>query len=125
MSDLVNHVAAHAPHKCKDIALQLGISQGEVDSIFSPNIGSTSNYYSTVFASWKRQKRKQYTWGYLIRVLRLPAVGCIDLAEDLLAKPNFIEGTHISILAECVCVCICVHVHEPERSGSAVIELQL
>lgn len=91
MLDLLNHVGAKAPHKCKDIGLQLKISQGELDSICTPNISSASNYYAKIFAYWKSQMRTEYSWSALISILECPAVGCSDLADVLRTK--YYKGT--------------------------------
>lgn len=86
LRDLLNLVASQAPHKCKDIGLQLKISLGELDSICTPNIANASNYYAKIFAAWKSQRRIDYSWGTLISILELPAVGCSDLADVLKTK---------------------------------------
>lgn len=87
----MNDVAAQVPHKWKDIAQQLRTTYAEVEAICPTSFGEINSHYTQIFTIWKSRKSCEYTWRYLISVLRAPAVGCNDIAENLeaiLAAPG-------------------------------------
>ena len=91
ISDLMNEVAAEIPQKWRDVGLQLGLDQNELDGIAIESPGDTNHWYSKVFTRWKNKNSAAhpYTWSTVVHVLQTPAV-----QEERLA--NMIKTRHIS-----------------------------
>ena len=84
VSDLMNEVAAKIPNKWRDVGLQLGLDQSELDGIANENPRDTNLCYSKVFTRWKNKNSAAhpYNWSTIVRALRAPAVGEERLADE-------------------------------------------
>ena len=90
LKDLMNHIAAVIPAKWRDVGIQLDISTGILDSIQNQNCRESSPHFKSfeqVFIEWSKQDSEStYTWTHIIAILREPAIGENDLADNLTAK---------------------------------------
>jgi len=91
VSDLMNEVAAKTLKKWRDVGLQLGLNQYELDGIAIENPGDTNHCYSEVFTRWKNKNsaKHPYTWSTVVDALQTEAV-----QEERLA--GIIKARHIS-----------------------------
>ena len=85
VSDLMNEVAAKIPNKWRDVGLQLGLDQSELDGIAIESPRDTNLCYSKVFTRWKNKNSAEhpYTLSTIVRALRAPAVGVERLADEI------------------------------------------
>ena len=85
VSDLMNEVAAKIPKKWRDVGLQLGLDQSELDGIAIESPGDTNLCYSRVFTHWKNKisAAHPYNWSTIVHALRAPAVGEERLADEI------------------------------------------
>ena len=74
MDDLLNMVAAKAKSSWEQVAVQLKISLGDVDSIRNAKMADAISCYTEVFKVWQRRGSPPYTWATIIDALRAPAV---------------------------------------------------
>ena len=82
MKDLANHVAAVIPNKWKQVAYQLELTRGEIDSIKSSESSAVERFMA-VMELWGKSAKLPYTWETLITALKAPAVEQAKLAIDL------------------------------------------
>ena len=82
LPDLLN-VVAHAKSSWKQVAVQLKISLGDVESIRKEHMMDAMDCYTEVFEKWRRRGSPPYTWATIINVLRAPAVDQEQLANEL------------------------------------------
>ena len=80
--DLLNEVASKAISKWKMVGLQLSIELQKLHAIEKENCDSTL-CYAAVFEIWKRTGKPPYTWATIIKALKAPAVGEMQLAIEL------------------------------------------
>ena len=90
LKDLINDIAAVIPAKWRHVGIQLGISTGILDSIQSQNCREPNPHlksFEQMFVEWSKQDSESaYTWTYIIAILRTPAIGESNLADNLTAK---------------------------------------
>ena len=79
MKDLANHVATAIPNKWKQVAYQLELTRGEIDTI-KTNESSDNERFMAVMEQWERSAKLPYTWETLITALKAPAVEEAKLA---------------------------------------------
>ena len=82
----MNYVGAKAPDKCRIIARQLGLSENEVDAMYSNPGDKPIDNFSKVFAHWKSRKRLPVTWKTLLGILKTRSVNAADLSQSLESK---------------------------------------
>ena len=82
MKDLANHVAAVVPIKWKQVAYQLELTRGEIDTIKTDESNANERFMA-VMEQWERSARLPYTWKTLITALKAPAVNETSLAREL------------------------------------------
>ena len=80
--DLANHVAAVIPGKWMQVAIQLDLTMGEIDSI-EHDRNSSFLRFMDVFEQWKKSCRQPYTWVSLITALKSTSVNEFRLARKL------------------------------------------
>ena len=87
LKDLMNEVAVKIqPSKWKRIAIQLGLSQDEID-IIKINNNDVEDCFSRTFDTWKHIVTEvPYTWSSVLSVLRSPCVKEETVAGDLEEK---------------------------------------
>ena len=83
MDDRLNMVAAKAKSSWEQVAVQLKISLGDVDSIRKEKMADAIGCYTEVFKVWQRRGSPPYTWATIINALRAPAMEQARLAKDL------------------------------------------
>lgn len=84
--DLMNEVAAVAPHKWKDIAIQLKLKYEWVESMQDRSM-KPNDCYMHIFHKWANYAGAMpYTWETLLTVLVEPAVSLGDLEHGLRLK---------------------------------------
>ena len=85
VSDLMNVVAAKIPNKWRDVGLQLGLDQSELDRIANESPGDINRCYSKVFTRWKNKNSAThpYTWSTIVDALQAAAVGEERLADEI------------------------------------------
>ena len=90
LKDLMNDIAAVIPAKWRDVGIQFDLPTGILDSIQSQNSKEPNPHlksFEQVFVEWSKQDSEStYTWTHIIAILRKPAVGENDLADNLTAK---------------------------------------
>ena len=82
ISELLNEVASKAISNWKEVGLQLGIKLQNLEAIENKNRDSTI-CYAAMFERWKRNGKPPYTWTTIIKALKAPAVGEMQLALEL------------------------------------------
>ena len=82
LKDLANHVAAVIPGKWMEVAIQLDLTMGEIDSI-EHDRNSSFLRFMAVFEQWKKSCRQPYTWESLITALKSTSVNEFRLAKKL------------------------------------------
>ena len=82
MSDLANHIAAIIPDKWKPVAIQLGLSMGEIKTI-QRDENECFDRFMAVFDRWQRSSCKPYIWKTLVTALKSRSVNENKLADEL------------------------------------------
>ena len=82
MSDLANHVAAIIPDKWKPVAIQLGLSMGEIKTI-QRDENDRFTQFMAVFDRWQQTSCKPYVWKTLVTALKSRSVNENKLADEL------------------------------------------
>ena len=82
MSDLANHIAAIIPDKWKQVAIQLGLSMGEIKTIQRDG-DDCFDRFMAVFDHWQRSSCKLYDWKTIITALKSRSVNENKLADEL------------------------------------------
>ena len=82
---LMDEVATNT-NKWEMIALHLDIDQVFIERIDRQQRGDIQNCFYEVFAKWKKQLKRPFTWSVIIDALRSPSVGETALANDLKKK---------------------------------------
>lgn len=82
MADLANRCAAIIPDKWKQVAIQLGLSHGEIKAIQNDE-GDSFAQFMAVFDRWKQSSSEPYSWKTLVTALRSKSVNEIKLANEL------------------------------------------
>ena len=76
-------VGAKAKSSWEQVAVQLKIPFGDVESIRREHMMNAMRCYTVVFETWRRRGSPPYTWATIINVLRAPAVDQEQLANEL------------------------------------------
>ena len=82
----MNEVAAIIPNEWRQVGLQLGLTENELDCISIATHERPLNCFSSVFHYWKDKTTKPFTWEALIQVLEAPAIAEMRLAKKLRNK---------------------------------------
>ena len=82
---LMDEVATKT-NKWEMIALHLDIDQVFIERIDRQKRGDIQDCFFEVFAKWKKQLKRPFTWSVIIEALRSPSVGETALANDLEKK---------------------------------------
>ena len=82
---LMDEVATRT-NKWEMIALHLDIDQVFIERIDHQQYGGIQDCFHEIFAKWKKQLKRSFTWSVLIDALRSPSVGETALANHLEKK---------------------------------------
>ena len=82
---LMDEVATRT-NKWEMIALHLDIDQEFIERIDRQQRGHIQNCFYEVFAKWKKQLKRPFTWSVIIDALRSPSVDEAALADHLRKK---------------------------------------
>ena len=87
LKDLMNEVAAKiVPSKWDMLAIQLGLSQNQIEIIESDS-NKLMRRFSETFNTWKQQTTEvPYTWSSVLSALRSPIVNEEAVADELKEK---------------------------------------
>ena len=82
---LMDEVATKT-NKWEMIALHLDIDQVFIERIGHQQRGDIQDCFFEIFAKWKKQLKRPFTWSVIVDALRSPSVGETALANDLEKK---------------------------------------
>ena len=86
---LMNEVAAKIqPLNWKMLAIQLGLSQSQIEIIKTNNNNHVMSCFSETFDTWKHLTKIPYTWSSVLSALRSPSVKEETAANELEEKLN-------------------------------------
>ena len=87
LPDLMNEVAAKIPAKWLPVGIALYLAYSDLQSLPASD---SCQCFTSIFAKWKNEKTKPYTWSTLIQALQTPIVGELNLAKIITSKLNLL-----------------------------------
>lgn len=89
LPDLMNEVANCIPDLWREVGVQLGVPVHMLDSFWRQRSNNNMDCFKDVFTYWKDKCTKSYSWLTMIQVLETPAVGQMELAQNI--RANFVK----------------------------------
>ena len=87
--DLMNEVANCIPDLWREAGVQLGVPVHMLDLFWRQRSNNNMDCFKDVFTYWKDKCTKSYSWLTMIQVLETPAVGQMELAQNI--RANFVK----------------------------------